>query len=122
MTVRENIDLGGYPLDGISRRNTLALVFDSFPLFRDRQRQIAGSLSGGEQQLLVIARGLMNRPRFLLVDEPFLGLAPSNIARIASVLQGIARSGVGIVVAEENAVLLEGLMSQRYEMSLLQGS
>lgn len=99
MTVYENL------LTGTTRLNSavIAKVYDTFPVLADRQHQRAGTLSGGEQQMLAIARGLMSQPKLLLLDEPSLGLAPLVIKQIFSVLERIAQAGTTIFLVEQNA-------------------
>ncbi|MBI4229681.1 MAG: ABC transporter ATP-binding protein [Planctomycetes bacterium] len=104
MTVRENLDMGAYlRRDRAGVSADLGRVMDLFPVLRDRSTQRAGSLSGGEQQMLAMGRGLMSRPRVLLLDEPSLGLAPILVERIFGVIQSIRREGVSILLVEQNA-------------------
>ncbi len=104
LTVRDNLELGAYlrrDRDGIAA--DLARSFDLFPILRDRQGQVGATLSGGEQQMLSVARALMSRPRLLLLDEPSLGLAPQVVERIFQVLAEVARGGVSLLLVEQNA-------------------
>ncbi len=104
MTVREHLELGAAFVPGAWERlgDTLAQVFDLFPRLRERQRQIAGTMSGGEQQMLAIARALMARPQMLLVDEPSLGLAPVLVQAVFAALREVNRQGVTILLVEQN--------------------
>lgn len=107
MTVLDNLLVGGYPAGARSRRpQRLEHVFTVFPRLAERRRQLAGTLSGGEQQMVAIGRGLMARPALLMVDEPFLGLAPLVIEKIAEVLTAINRErGITVIFIEQNVEL-----------------
>jgi branched-chain amino acid transport system ATP-binding protein len=103
MTVRENLDLGAYRRrdDGIGE--DLDRVFDLFPRLKERDRQKAGTMSGGEQQMLAIGRALMARPKLLMLDEPSMGIAPILVQRIYETIAEINRRGVAILLVEQNA-------------------
>jgi branched-chain amino acid transport system ATP-binding protein len=103
MTVEENLIMGSVPVDGAGVSQEKAKMMELFPILGERRRQRAGTLSGGEQQMLAIARALMSRPRLLLLDEPSLGLAPLIIQQIFKILQEIAESGTTIFLVEQNA-------------------
>ena len=115
MTVEENLELGAYlPGPKATRRTTLAWVYEIFPRLAERRRQQAGTLSGGEQQMLAIGRGLMLRPRLLMLDEPSLGLAPLvcevTFAKIAEIRKG----GICILLVEQNVQRALGLADRGY--------
>ncbi len=106
LTVDENLAMGAYARnDRDAIRRDLAQVFERFPRLDERRRQTAGTLSGGEQQMLAIGRALMSKPRLLLLDEPSMGLAPLVVARIFDIIAEIVRQGVTVLVVEQNARL-----------------
>jgi branched-chain amino acid transport system ATP-binding protein len=115
LTVRDNVLLGAHhPAARRQREATLARVERLFPLLRERQGQLAHTLSGGEQQMVAIARGLMARPRLLMIDEPFLGLAPRVVQEIGTVIRRIHAEGVAVLFVEQNVELALTLAHRGY--------
>jgi branched-chain amino acid transport system ATP-binding protein len=112
LTVYENLAMGAYARGGGDPESQYA----AFPRLKERRRQIAGTLSGGEQQMLAMARALMSEPRLLLLDEPSMGLAPMMVAKIFEIVRDIARRGVTILLVEQNARLALELASRGYVM------
>ena len=117
LTVEENLDMGAY-----TRRNRaeiksdLARVYELFPRLKERRRQTAGTMSGGEQQMLAIGRALMSSPRLLLLDEPSMGLAPMMVQRIFDTIRKVAAEGVTVLLVEQNAKLALESSSRGYVM------
>jgi branched-chain amino acid transport system ATP-binding protein len=103
MSVRENLDLGAYRRRGPSINEDLDRVFELFPRLKERESQKAGTMSGGEQQMLAIGRALMARPKLLMLDEPSMGIAPILVQRIYETIGEINRQGVAILLVEQNA-------------------
>jgi branched-chain amino acid transport system ATP-binding protein len=117
LTVAENLDMGAYSRrDKAGIRADLAKGFELFPRLAERKNQLAGTLSGGEQQMLAIARALMGRPRLLLLDEPSMGLAPLMVRKIYETVTAIAREGVTILLVEQNAHLALQVSQRAYVM------
>ncbi len=116
LTVEENLRLGAYSRRDRARlAEDFARVYGHFPILADRRRQVAGTLSGGEQQMLAIARALMSRPRLLLLDEPSLGLAPRLVQNIFDIVRAINRDeGVSVLLVEQNAALALQLADHAY--------
>jgi ABC-type branched-subunit amino acid transport system ATPase component len=116
LTVAENLALGAYlhHRDPTETRRRAEQVLERFPILRDRQRQRGGTLSGGEQQMLAIARGLMARPRLLLLDEPSMGLAPLLVSEMFDVVREINQAGTTILLVEQNAAMALGVAHRAY--------
>ena len=103
LTVEENLEMGAYTRPGSELNDSIADVFDRFPRLKERRRQVAGTLSGGEQQMLAIGRALVSKPTLLMLDEPSMGLAPILVEQVFSIIREIHRSGVTILLVEQNA-------------------
>jgi branched-chain amino acid transport system ATP-binding protein len=115
MTVRENLTMGAFLRgDGAAVRADIDAMFARFPILHARQSQRAGSLSGGEQQILAFARGLMARPKLLLIDEPTVGLSPLMVKELSAALRAIHADGVAILLVEQNAAMALRLASRGY--------
>jgi branched-chain amino acid transport system ATP-binding protein len=121
MTVRENLEMGAYRRLWPRRQSSVAadfdFVFGLFPGLRERASQLAGALSGGEQQMLAIARALMSRPKLLLLDEPSMGLAPIVVKDIFATLRRLNEMGVSILLAEQNIRMALRTASHGYVMA-----
>ncbi|QBI20911.1 ABC transporter ATP-binding protein [Egibacter rhizosphaerae] len=103
LTVLDNLEVGAYTREARAHLDeTLARVYELFPVLRDRTQQQSGTLSGGEQQMLAIGRALMARPRFLLMDEPSLGLSPLLVGQMFALIQQVAELGLGVLLVEQN--------------------
>jgi branched-chain amino acid transport system ATP-binding protein len=117
LTIEENLNMGGYTRrDASEVRSTIEQVFELFPRLAERRRQTAGTLSGGEQQMLAMGRAMVSRPRLLLLDEPSMGLAPLMVEKIFEVVRMIAAQGVTILLIEQNALLALEISSRGYVM------
>ena len=114
MSVRENLELGSYRRGRARRRANLERVFSTFPRLAERARQTAGTLSGGEQQMLAIGRGLMAEPRLLVLDEPSLGLSPLLVEEMFALIGRLNAEGLSILLVEQNVVQSLKLASRAY--------
>jgi branched-chain amino acid transport system ATP-binding protein len=116
MTVLDNLRMGAYVRSDSKVDRDITLVLERFPVLAERRNQMAGTLSGGEQQMLAIGRALVARPRLLLLDEPSLGLAPKIVTRIFSTLRELKQEGTTILLVEQNARLALQIANQGYVM------
>ena len=116
MTVEENLDMGAYtqPRDTIA--GNLERVYAHFPRLKERRRQVAGTLSGGEQQMLAMGRGLMANPKLLMLDEPSMGLAPILVEQIFEIIEALHEAGTTILLVEQNAQAALSIASRGYVM------
>ena len=114
MTVRENLEMGGYTRPAGEIGASLDDVFSRFPRLKERHRQIAGTLSGGEQQMLAMGRALMSKPRLLMLDEPSMGLAPLLVEQIFDIICELNRAGTTILLVEQNARMALSIANRAY--------
>jgi len=114
MTVQENLDMGAYTCPAGDVKTELERVYDLFPRLLERRNQIAGTLSGGEQQMLAIGRALMSRPKLLMLDEPSMGLAPILVEQIFNIIQEMNKAGTTILLVEQNAQMALSIADRAY--------
>ena len=114
MTVRENLEMGGYTRPAGEIGASLDDVFERFPRLKELHRQIAGTLSGGEQQMLAMGRALMSKPRLLMLDEPSMGLAPLLVEQIFDIIGELNRAGTTILLVEQNAQMALSIANRAY--------
>jgi branched-chain amino acid transport system ATP-binding protein len=118
MTVLENLEMGAFlNRDSKGRKEDFERVYTLFPLLRERRQQLAGTLSGGEQQMVAMGRALMARPKLLLMDEPSMGLAPILVERSFEIIQQVHESGVAMLVVEQNANMALSIADRGYVLS-----
>ena len=118
MTVLENLEMGAYlNRDGKGRKEDFERVYELFPLLHERRSQLAGTLSGGEQQMVAMGRALMSHPKLLLMDEPSMGLAPVLVERSFEIIQQVHESGVAMLIVEQNANMALSIADRGYVLS-----
>ena len=118
MTVRENLLIGGYTCPASELSGRLERVYAMFPRLRERDRQASGSLSGGEQQMAAIGRGLMAEPTLLMLDEPSMGLAPKMVAAVADMVRSVRVLGISILLVEQNASIALDISDRVYVLQM----
>ena len=114
MTVRENLEMGGFTRPAAEIPASMEEMFQRFPRLKEREKQIAGTLSGGEQQMLAIARAMMSKPRLLMLDEPSMGLAPILVEQIFDIIKELHAAGVTILLVEQNAQMALSIADRAY--------
>ena len=116
MTVEENLEMGAYTQPNADTPASLAKVYEQFPRLKERQRQIAGTLSGGEQQMLAMGRALMSKPKLLMLDEPSMGLAPILVEQVFDIISALHKAGTTILLVEQNAEMALSIADRAYVM------
>ena len=116
MTVEENLEMGAYTRPAIEIADSIADVYERFPRLKERRKQIAGTLSGGEQQMLAMGRALMSKPQLLMLDEPSMGLAPLLIEQIFDIIKELHAAGTTILLVEQNAEMALKVADRAYVM------
>ena len=116
MTIDENLLMGAYTRSDGDLAHDMDRIFETFPRLKERRKQLAGTMSGGEQQMLAMGRALMSRPTLLLLDEPSMGLSPIMVDRIFEVIQTVAKQGVTLLLVEQNASRALQLADRAYVM------
>jgi len=114
MSVRENLEMGGYTRQASEIAPALDHVFELFPRLKERQRQVAGTLSGGEQQMLAMGRAMMSKPKLLMLDEPSMGLAPLLVEQIFDIILSLNKAGTTILLVEQNAQMALSIADRAY--------
>ena len=116
MTVEENLEMGAYA-DRAGMAETMANVYERFPRLKERRRQLAGTLSGGEQQMLAVGRALMAKPKMILMDEPSMGLSPLLVKEIFKIIQEVNKQGITILLVEQNAKMALSISDRAYVLA-----
>ena len=114
MSVRENLEMGGYTRPAAEIEGSMNKVFERFPRLKEREKQVAGTLSGGEQQMLAIGRALMSKPKLLMLDEPSMGLAPILVEQIFDIVTELHKAGTTILLVEQNAQMALSVADRAY--------
>jgi branched-chain amino acid transport system ATP-binding protein len=114
MTVQENLEMGAYTEKASTIPQNLELVYEQFPRLKERYKQVAGTLSGGEQQMLAMGRALMSQPKLLMLDEPSMGLAPILVEQIFEIIQNLHKAGTTILLVEQNAQMALSIADRAY--------
>ena len=114
MSVEENLEMGAFTAPRSTIEDSISNVYERFPRLKERRRQVAGTLSGGEQQMLAMGRGLMSRPKLMMLDEPSMGLAPILVEQIFEIIQELNRAGTTILLVEQNALMALSIANRGY--------
>ena len=114
MSVRENLEMGGYSRPAAEIQKSMDDVFNRFPRLKEREKQVAGTLSGGEQQMLAMGRALMSKPKLLMLDEPSMGLAPILVEQIFDIIKELHAAGTTILLVEQNAQMALSIADRAY--------
>ncbi len=114
LSVKENLEMGAYTRPASEIPETLEMVYEHFPRLKERQNQMAGTLSGGEQQMLAMGRALMSKPRLMMLDEPSMGLAPILVDQIFEIIEALNKAGTTILLVEQNAQMALSIADRAY--------